>query len=87
MARCPAQAVLPLVGLAAEKVIRDRYMTGDWFGGLEGRFSETGRNCVQRGPRPRGEGTRCEGEGTRCDRREFWAMFFGGAFLKAWRIA
>ncbi|MFO7905370.1 MAG: hypothetical protein ACQESR_26000 [Planctomycetota bacterium] len=25
MARCPAQAVLPLVGLAAEKVIRDRY--------------------------------------------------------------
>ncbi|MGM0487205.1 MAG: hypothetical protein ACQESR_10635 [Planctomycetota bacterium] len=26
MARCPAQAVLPLVGLAAEKVIRDRYI-------------------------------------------------------------
>ncbi|MFO7907767.1 MAG: hypothetical protein ACQESR_25010 [Planctomycetota bacterium] len=25
MERCPAQAVLPLVGLAAEKVIRDRY--------------------------------------------------------------
>ncbi|MGM0491197.1 MAG: hypothetical protein ACQESR_31100 [Planctomycetota bacterium] len=24
MERCPAQAVLPLVGLAAEKVIRDR---------------------------------------------------------------
>ncbi|MFO7907882.1 MAG: hypothetical protein ACQESR_16095 [Planctomycetota bacterium] len=23
--RCPTQAVLPLVGLAAEKVIRDRY--------------------------------------------------------------
>ncbi|MFO7906397.1 MAG: hypothetical protein ACQESR_18325 [Planctomycetota bacterium] len=25
MERCPTQAVLPLVGLAAEKVIRDRY--------------------------------------------------------------
>ncbi|MFO7904677.1 MAG: hypothetical protein R6U98_18580 [Pirellulaceae bacterium] len=25
MESCPAQAVLPLVGLAAEKVIRDRY--------------------------------------------------------------
>ncbi|MFO7906773.1 MAG: hypothetical protein ACQESR_24990 [Planctomycetota bacterium] len=25
MARCPTQAVLPLVGLAAENVIRDRY--------------------------------------------------------------
>ncbi|MFO7903249.1 MAG: hypothetical protein ACQESR_16945 [Planctomycetota bacterium] len=25
MGRCPTQAVLPLVGLAAEKVIRDRY--------------------------------------------------------------
>ncbi|MGM0487516.1 MAG: hypothetical protein ACQESR_12245 [Planctomycetota bacterium] len=24
---CPAQAVLPLVGLAADKVIRDRYKT------------------------------------------------------------
>ncbi|MFO7905942.1 MAG: hypothetical protein ACQESR_05600 [Planctomycetota bacterium] len=23
--RCPTQAVLPLVGLAAEKIIRDRY--------------------------------------------------------------
>ncbi|MGM0488119.1 MAG: hypothetical protein ACQESR_15315 [Planctomycetota bacterium] len=26
MERCPTQAVLPLVGLAAEKVIRDRYI-------------------------------------------------------------
>ncbi|MGM0488156.1 MAG: hypothetical protein ACQESR_15505 [Planctomycetota bacterium] len=25
MENCPTQAVLPLVGLAAEKVIRDRY--------------------------------------------------------------
>ncbi|MFO7906810.1 MAG: hypothetical protein R6U98_29410 [Pirellulaceae bacterium] len=25
MERCPTQAVLPLVGLAADKVIRDRY--------------------------------------------------------------
>ncbi|MFO7903460.1 MAG: hypothetical protein ACQESR_18930 [Planctomycetota bacterium] len=25
MERCPTQAVLPLVGLAAEKIIRDRY--------------------------------------------------------------
>ncbi|MFO7904357.1 MAG: hypothetical protein ACQESR_23145 [Planctomycetota bacterium] len=24
---CPAQSVLPLVGLAAEKVIRDRYIS------------------------------------------------------------
>ncbi|MFO7906467.1 MAG: hypothetical protein ACQESR_07415 [Planctomycetota bacterium] len=28
MESCPTQAVLPLVGLAAEKVIRDRYITG-----------------------------------------------------------
>ncbi|MGM0487800.1 MAG: hypothetical protein ACQESR_13705 [Planctomycetota bacterium] len=28
MARCPTQAVLPLVGLAVEKVIRDRYNKG-----------------------------------------------------------
>ncbi|MGM0486778.1 MAG: hypothetical protein ACQESR_08455 [Planctomycetota bacterium] len=27
MASCPTQAVLPVVGLAAEKVIRDRYNT------------------------------------------------------------
>ncbi|MFO7907494.1 MAG: transposase [Planctomycetota bacterium] len=27
MERCPTQAVLPLVGLAAEKVIRDQYIT------------------------------------------------------------
>ncbi|MFO7901831.1 MAG: hypothetical protein ACQESR_00145 [Planctomycetota bacterium] len=26
MERCPTQAVLPLVGLAADKVIRDRYI-------------------------------------------------------------
>ncbi|MFO7906319.1 MAG: hypothetical protein R6U98_26915, partial [Pirellulaceae bacterium] len=26
--RCPTQAVLPLVGLAAENVIRDRYISG-----------------------------------------------------------
>ncbi|MFO7904379.1 MAG: hypothetical protein ACQESR_16690 [Planctomycetota bacterium] len=29
MERCPTQAVLPLVGLAAEKVIRDRYSSQD----------------------------------------------------------
>ncbi|MGM0487272.1 MAG: hypothetical protein ACQESR_10975 [Planctomycetota bacterium] len=28
MESCPTQAVLPLVGLAAEKVIRDRYNRG-----------------------------------------------------------
>ncbi|MGM0487921.1 MAG: hypothetical protein ACQESR_14310 [Planctomycetota bacterium] len=28
MERCPTQAVLPLVGLAADKVIRDRYISG-----------------------------------------------------------
>ncbi|MGM0487322.1 MAG: hypothetical protein ACQESR_11240 [Planctomycetota bacterium] len=27
----PTQAVLPLVGLAAEKVIRDRHFTGGWI--------------------------------------------------------
>ncbi|MFO7901636.1 MAG: hypothetical protein R6U98_03155 [Pirellulaceae bacterium] len=27
MQSCPTQAVLPLVGLAAEKVIRDRYIS------------------------------------------------------------
>ncbi|MFO7907770.1 MAG: hypothetical protein R6U98_34310 [Pirellulaceae bacterium] len=30
MESCPAQAVLPLVGLAAEKVIRDRYNSVLW---------------------------------------------------------
>ncbi|MFO7907498.1 MAG: hypothetical protein ACQESR_10860 [Planctomycetota bacterium] len=30
----PTQAVLPLVGLAAEKVIRDRYMTKASLGRL-----------------------------------------------------
>ncbi|MFO7901071.1 MAG: hypothetical protein R6U98_00285 [Pirellulaceae bacterium] len=28
MESCPTQAVLPLVGLAVEKVIRDRYKAG-----------------------------------------------------------
>ncbi|MFO7902579.1 MAG: hypothetical protein ACQESR_06550 [Planctomycetota bacterium] len=28
MESCPTQAVLPLVGLAADKVIRDRYISG-----------------------------------------------------------
>ncbi|MFO7903954.1 MAG: hypothetical protein R6U98_14925, partial [Pirellulaceae bacterium] len=43
MESCPAQALLPLVGLAAETVIRDRYISGvrfrdslddgpEWFG-------------------------------------------------------
>ncbi|MGM0489410.1 MAG: hypothetical protein ACQESR_21950 [Planctomycetota bacterium] len=31
MESCPTQAVLPLVGLAAEKVIRDRYISGGWI--------------------------------------------------------
>ncbi|MFO7904252.1 MAG: hypothetical protein ACQESR_28065 [Planctomycetota bacterium] len=30
MESCPTQAVLPLVGLAAEKVIRDRYRFATW---------------------------------------------------------
>ncbi|MFO7904653.1 MAG: hypothetical protein ACQESR_01780 [Planctomycetota bacterium] len=30
MESCPTQAVLPLVGLAADKVIRDRYIMGDY---------------------------------------------------------
>ncbi|MGM0490501.1 MAG: hypothetical protein ACQESR_27565 [Planctomycetota bacterium] len=30
MESCPTQAVLPLVGLAAEKVIRDRYKRLSW---------------------------------------------------------
>ncbi|MFO7908086.1 MAG: hypothetical protein R6U98_35925 [Pirellulaceae bacterium] len=29
MESCPTQAVLPLVGLAAEKIIRDRYISPD----------------------------------------------------------
>ncbi|MGM0485142.1 MAG: hypothetical protein ACQESR_00065 [Planctomycetota bacterium] len=33
MESCPAQAVLPLVGLAAEKVIRERYFSGFRRGG------------------------------------------------------
>ncbi|MGM0489174.1 MAG: hypothetical protein ACQESR_20740 [Planctomycetota bacterium] len=35
MERCPTQAVLPLVGLAAEKVIRDRYSGFNTSAGLE----------------------------------------------------
>ncbi|MGM0487037.1 MAG: hypothetical protein ACQESR_09790 [Planctomycetota bacterium] len=31
MERCPTQAVLPLVGLAAEKVIRDGCISGGWI--------------------------------------------------------
>ncbi|MFO7901150.1 MAG: hypothetical protein ACQESR_05080 [Planctomycetota bacterium] len=31
MERCPTQAVLPLVGLTAEKVIRDRYNHFGWL--------------------------------------------------------
>ncbi|MFO7906634.1 MAG: hypothetical protein ACQESR_29835 [Planctomycetota bacterium] len=31
MERCPTQAVLPLVGLAAQKVIRDPYISGGWI--------------------------------------------------------
>ncbi|MGM0486037.1 MAG: hypothetical protein ACQESR_04655 [Planctomycetota bacterium] len=31
MERGPTQAVLPLVGLTAEKVIRDRHMSGGWI--------------------------------------------------------
>ncbi|MFO7903136.1 MAG: hypothetical protein R6U98_10770 [Pirellulaceae bacterium] len=31
MESCPTQAVLPLVRLAAEKVIRDRYISGGWI--------------------------------------------------------
>ncbi|MGM0487363.1 MAG: hypothetical protein ACQESR_11455 [Planctomycetota bacterium] len=31
MESCPTQAVLPLVGLAAAKVIRDRYISGGWI--------------------------------------------------------
>ncbi|MFO7902332.1 MAG: hypothetical protein R6U98_06720 [Pirellulaceae bacterium] len=31
MESCPTQAVLPLVGLAAEKAIRDRYISGGWI--------------------------------------------------------
>ncbi|MGM0490771.1 MAG: hypothetical protein ACQESR_28935, partial [Planctomycetota bacterium] len=29
--RCSTQAVLPLVGLTAQKVIRDRYISGGWI--------------------------------------------------------
>ncbi|MFO7906604.1 MAG: hypothetical protein R6U98_28365 [Pirellulaceae bacterium] len=31
MGRRPTQAVLPLVGLAAEQVIRDQYISGGWI--------------------------------------------------------
>ncbi|MFO7906475.1 MAG: hypothetical protein ACQESR_06385 [Planctomycetota bacterium] len=34
MENCPTQAVLPLVGLAAEKVIRDRYNCVEHIGFL-----------------------------------------------------
>ncbi|MGM0490033.1 MAG: hypothetical protein ACQESR_25165 [Planctomycetota bacterium] len=36
MERCPTQAVLPLVGLAAEKVIRDRYSRSPILGKRQG---------------------------------------------------
>ncbi|MGM0487656.1 MAG: HEAT repeat domain-containing protein [Planctomycetota bacterium] len=31
MESCPTQAVLPLVGLAAETIVRDRYISGGWI--------------------------------------------------------
>ncbi|MFO7903819.1 MAG: hypothetical protein ACQESR_05815 [Planctomycetota bacterium] len=43
MESCPTQAVLPLVGLAAEKVIRDRYIMMCRVGGL--RLSLVGRGA------------------------------------------
>ncbi|MGM0488274.1 MAG: hypothetical protein ACQESR_16115 [Planctomycetota bacterium] len=47
MEGCPTQAVLPLVGLAAEKVIRDRYISGGWiFPG--GRLPDASRPPVGR---------------------------------------
>ncbi|MFO7904610.1 MAG: hypothetical protein ACQESR_02185 [Planctomycetota bacterium] len=44
MESCPTQAVLPLVGLAAEKVIRDRYKTGTEAGAGKPKPSETREN-------------------------------------------
>ncbi|MGM0487386.1 MAG: hypothetical protein ACQESR_11580 [Planctomycetota bacterium] len=55
MESCPTQAVLPLVGLAAEKVIRDRYICehlalfhlhcGDNDGKLGRRISVSRQTC------------------------------------------
>ncbi|MFO7902529.1 MAG: hypothetical protein ACQESR_21855 [Planctomycetota bacterium] len=39
MEGCPTRAVLPLVGLAAHKVIRDRYING---GGIPGGVHPSG---------------------------------------------
>ncbi|MFO7901271.1 MAG: hypothetical protein ACQESR_10700 [Planctomycetota bacterium] len=44
MESCSTQAVLPLVGLAAEKVIRDRY-NGPW-GVRRGTTVQGGKNCL-----------------------------------------
>ncbi|MFO7907967.1 MAG: hypothetical protein R6U98_35325 [Pirellulaceae bacterium] len=41
MESCPTQAVLPLVGLAAEKVIRDRYIIGFRPSSSTGRASDS----------------------------------------------
>ncbi|MGM0486024.1 MAG: hypothetical protein ACQESR_04590 [Planctomycetota bacterium] len=53
MESCPTQAVLPLVGLAAEKVSRDRYICavsharrGDFSIDSRGRFSDGNRKCL-----------------------------------------
>ncbi|MGM0488679.1 MAG: hypothetical protein ACQESR_18220 [Planctomycetota bacterium] len=43
MERCPTQAVLPLVGLAADNVIRDRYRS-DRVGLLRGRETHEHRD-------------------------------------------
>ncbi|MFO7901639.1 MAG: hypothetical protein R6U98_03170, partial [Pirellulaceae bacterium] len=42
----PTQAVLPLVGLAAEKVIRDRYSLRTWLIRLRRRRIGSGRACA-----------------------------------------
>ncbi|MGM0486802.1 MAG: hypothetical protein ACQESR_08575 [Planctomycetota bacterium] len=57
MESCPTQAVLPLVGLAAEKTIHDRYISGGWVfpGGKlpDASRPPAGRTCGgERHPRP-----------------------------------
>ncbi|MGM0486611.1 MAG: hypothetical protein ACQESR_07600 [Planctomycetota bacterium] len=45
MESCPAQAVLPLVGLAADKIIRDRYSIRSAFPVKATRLSARSGKC------------------------------------------
>ncbi|MFO7901209.1 MAG: hypothetical protein ACQESR_29875 [Planctomycetota bacterium] len=64
MESCPTQAVRPLMGLAADKVIRDRYNIEPFLARWSLMFQSRGRVRLRRAPRPgqAGSGFRPEDE-------------------------